>query len=135
MNRHIVVVGAVIMRGGEVLCAQRGPSGALAGKWEFPGGKVEPGEEPRDALEREVHEEFACRVEVGAEVTTTTHEYDFAIVTLTTFYCALTGGEPFPSKHASLLWLDPESAVSLDWAPADVPAVLRIQRDIAIQRR
>lgn len=135
MKRHIAVVGAVIVRGGEVLCAQRGPSGALAGKWEFPGGKVEPDETPRHALAREIREELDCGVAVGAEVATTTHEYDFAIVTLTTFYCELTAGEPAQSEHASLLWLEPASAANLDWAPADVPAVQRIQRDFAIQQR
>ena len=132
MKRHVAVVGAVIVRDDKVLCAQRGPSGALAGKWEFPGGKVEAGETPRDALAREIREELGCGVVVGAEVATTTHEYDFAVVTLTTFYCELSAGEPAQSEHASILWLEPASAAKLDWAPADVPAVRRIQRDLAV---
>ncbi len=71
MARQIDVVGAVIVNDGLVLCAQRGPHGTLAGLWEFPGGKIEPDETARDALEREIAEELGCDVEVGNEVTTT----------------------------------------------------------------
>lgn len=83
MKKQINVVGAVIRHDGRILCARRGP-GTLEGMWEFPGGKVEPGETPRHALQREIDEELRCQVEVHDEVTTTTHEYDFGIVVLTT---------------------------------------------------
>lgn len=121
--KQIVVVGAVIVRDGLILCAQRGPSGALAGMWEFPGGKVEAEETPREALEREITEELGCRVEVGDELTTTTHEYDFGIVTLTTFYCLLIDGEPRLTEHQAVVWLSPADLLSVHWAPADIPAV------------
>lgn len=123
MAKQINVVGAVILRDGQVLCAQRGQASALGGMWEFPGGKIEAGETPREALEREIVEELHCQVEVGTEVTTTTHEYDFGIVILTTFYCELVAGEPRLTEHADVLWLEPEKLGSLIWAPADVPAV------------
>lgn len=123
MKKQIVVVGAVIVRDGLILCAQRGSAGALGGLWEFPGGKIEAGESPRDALEREITEELGCQVDVGDEVTTTTHEYDFGIVTLTTFYCALLDGEPQLTEHQAVAWLPPSELLSLDWAPADIPAV------------
>lgn len=131
MTKRIDVVGAVIIRDGTVLCAQRGAGGALPGMWEFPGGKVEVGEEPRDALEREIVEELRCRVRVGAEVTTTSHEYDFGIVTLTTFYCELVDGLPELSEHDEVVWLPPEELAQLDWAPADLPAVALIEREFA----
>jgi len=127
-KKQIEVVGAVIIRDGLVLCAQRGPHGALGGRWEFPGGKIESGETPRDALIREIDEELGCKVDVGAEVTTTAHEYDFAVVTLTTFYCRLTGGGPVLAEHAAVCWLPPGELRELDWAPADLPAVELIQR-------
>lgn len=123
MKKQINVVGAVIVRDGLVLCAQRGPAGSLAGTWEFPGGKIEPGETPRQALEREIDEELRCVVSVGEEVTTTTHEYDFGVVTLTTFFCELIDGTPELTEHAAICWLAPAELSSLNWAPADVPAV------------
>ncbi|WP_395639682.1 (deoxy)nucleoside triphosphate pyrophosphohydrolase [Pseudolysinimonas sp.] len=130
MAKQIEVVGAVILRAGQVLCAQRGASSALAGMWEFPGGKVEPGETPRQALEREIVEELECQVEVGDEIVSTTFEYDFGTVTLTTFYCELVDGEPILSEHQAVVWLSPSDLASLDWAPADVPAVERIRQDL-----
>lgn len=122
-TKQITVVGAVIEAGGRILCARRS-SGPLAGRWEFPGGKVEPGEAPRAALAREIDEELGCHVSVGEEVTTTTHGYDFATVTLTTYRCRLLDGEPQRlTDHDEFQWLPPDRLDELDWAPADVPAV------------
>lgn len=129
MARQINVVGAVIAKDGMILCAQRGQAGSLPGMWEFPGGKIEPAETARAALEREIAEELECVVEVGKEVATTTHEYDFGIVTLTTFYCELVDGSPSLTEHAQIIWLPITELGTLDWAPADIPAVARIQKD------
>lgn len=123
MKKQINVVGAVILRANLILCAQRGPSGSLPGLWEFPGGKVEADETPRAALEREIAEELLCQITVGDEVTTTTHEYDFGVVTLTTFYCELVEGTPQLTEHAEVRWLPADELMTLDWAPADIPAV------------
>jgi 8-oxo-dGTP diphosphatase len=128
--RHIEVVGAVIVRDGEILCAQRGPDGELALKWEFPGGKVEAGEAPTEALRREVTEELGCSIEVGERIVTTVHEYDFATVSLTTYYCTVLEGEPALTQHADLCWLPPAALGTLDWAPADVPAIAAIVHDL-----
>lgn len=130
VKREIEVVGAVIVRGGLVLCVQRGPGGSLPGLWEFPGGKVESGEGAACALEREIEEELRCRLNVGSPVTTTAHEYEFGTVRLTTFYCELAEGEPELTEHTALQWLAPEDLDDLEWAPADVPAVAKIQRDL-----
>lgn len=131
MTRQIRVVGAVVLNDGLVLCAQRGPQGHLAGLWEFPGGKIEPGETPSAALEREIREELDCSVEVGSEITTTVHEYDFGVVTLTTFYCRLVAGTPTLTEHVALKWLRPDELDTITWAPADLPAVAEIRADHA----
>lgn len=124
----IRVVGAVVVEDGKVLCVQRGRHGALPGLWEFPGGKVERGESPRDALIREIREELDCTIEAGDEITTTRHEYAFGVVTLTTFWCRITGGEPRLVEHAAQAWLLPHDLNRLEWAPADIPAVNLIRR-------
>ncbi|GAA5108872.1 (deoxy)nucleoside triphosphate pyrophosphohydrolase [Alloalcanivorax gelatiniphagus] len=129
--RQIAVVGAVVVRDGKVLAAQRGGNGPLAGLWEFPGGKIEPSESAREALEREVAEELNCVVEVGGEITTTVHAYDFAEITLTTFFCALVDGEPTLTEHTAVRWLLPRDLDSLEWAPADVPTVALVKATIA----
>jgi 8-oxo-dGTP diphosphatase len=131
VTKQIHVVGAVIIRDGLVLCAQRGEGGSLAGLWEFPGGKIEPGESPAAALEREIAEELGCTIEVGDLITTTSHEYEFGTVNLTTFYCRLTSGTPTTSEHAAIRWLPPTDLTTIEWAPADVPAVHVIQADFA----
>jgi 8-oxo-dGTP diphosphatase len=129
VTRQIHVVGAVILKDGLVLCAQRGPQGSLPGLWEFPGGKIEQGESAAAALEREIREELECTVEVGREITTTTHEYDFGDVTLTTFYCSLLAGTPTLTEHVAIKWLRPDELDTISWAPADIPAVDMIRAD------
>ena len=131
MIRRISVVGAVIAREGRILAAQRGSEGSLPGLWEFPGGKIEPGETPRGALEREIEEELSCEVDVGDEVATTTHEYEFGQVTLTTFRCRLVSGEPRLTEHASIRWLLPSELDDVQWAPADIPAVERLKAELS----
>ncbi len=86
MKKNIHVVGAVITDNNKILCAQRGPSKSLPYKWEFPGGKIEQGETPGDALQREIEEEMHCQIEVGEQVEHTVYEYDFGIVHLSTYF-------------------------------------------------
>lgn len=131
MKKQINVVGAVVMRDGTVLAAQRSPLMSLPGFWEFPGGKIEPGETSQDALAREMREELLCAVSIGDHVETTAHEYDFGVVTLTTFYATLVEGEPKLTEHSEIRWIPVADLLSVDWAPADVPAVERIMRDHA----
>lgn len=131
MARQIHVVGAVVIEDGLILAAQRGTDGSLPGLWEFPGGKIEPGESKEAALEREIVEELGCKVEVLAEVATTTHEYEFGVVTLTTFYCRLVAGTPQLTEHVSMAWLRPDELGTVEWAPADIPAVAKIQADLS----
>ena len=131
MPKQINVVGAVITRDGLVMCAQRGYDGNLPGLWEFPGGKIEPGESKRAALMREITEELGCTVEVVRDVTTTTYEYEFGEVTLTTFYCRLMAGTPTLTEHLSIKWLRPDELDTIEWAPADIPSVALIRAELS----
>lgn len=124
--RRITVVGAVLVRDGRILAAQRGAGMSLAGKWEFPGGKIEPGETPEQSLRREIEEELGCEVTIGDRVCRTEHAYDFGLVDLATYWCQLTSGEPALTEHAAICWADADELGALDWAPADEPAVAAI---------
>jgi 8-oxo-dGTP diphosphatase len=128
MKKDIYVVGALIIEDGEILCAQRGPGRVLPFKGEFPGGKIEEGESPQDALSREINEEIQCKVEIGDEIDHTIYEYDFGIVHLTILCCKLIEGKPVKTEHVSIRWLSPDQLSSLDWAPADIPAIQKLSR-------
>ncbi|SDS26265.1 8-oxo-dGTP diphosphatase [Brevibacterium sandarakinum] len=135
MKKEINVVGAVVTSGGKILSAQRSAIMSLPGLWEFPGGKIEPGETPRAALVREMQEELLCTVDIGDQVASTRYEYDFGFVTLTTFYATLVDGEPQLTEHSEIRWIDAADLDSVEWAPADVPAVETIMTAFLAQER
>ncbi|AWB81162.1 8-oxo-dGTP diphosphatase MutT [Corynebacterium yudongzhengii] len=130
MAKKIDVVGAVIVRDGMILAVQRGAQQSLPGSWEFPGGKIEPGEDARSALIRELDEELLCEITVGEFLTTTSYDYPFGTVVLSTYFCELVSGEPRLTEHSQLRWLAPSELRGLDWAPADVPAVQLIEEKL-----
>ncbi len=102
---HYLVTAAVIHRNGQVLIARRPSEGLLGGLWEFPGGKVEPGEELPDCLRREICEELGAEVAVGEKVGVFRHAYTHFKVTLHAFHCQLNVGEPQPIQASDLRWV------------------------------
>jgi 8-oxo-dGTP diphosphatase len=119
------VVGAAILRDGCVLAARRTSPAAAAGRWEFPGGKVEPGETRDAALLREVAEELGCRVEVtgwlAGEVTIS------GAHTLAIALARLVDGEPEPVEHDLVRWLAAGELGDLDWLEADRPFLVELR--------
>lgn len=132
MAKQINVVGAVILKDDLILCAQRSQTAVLPGLWEFPGGKIEAGETPREALAREIREELLVDVTVGDEVAKTEYKYSFGEVTLTTFYCEIDAGDITLTEHEAVRWVSASELDALEWAPADVPAVESIVQRFAV---
>lgn len=123
----IEVVCAVIWDAdGRVLAAQRPPGKAQAGRWEFPGGKIEPGESPAAALIREIDEELGCGLEVAAAYRPVDHAYSGGVIRLRPYAAVIIAGRPEAREHSALRWVTREQAALLDWAPADVPVLSEI---------
>jgi 8-oxo-dGTP diphosphatase len=127
MTKKIDVVGAVIINEkNEILCALRSERMSLPSFWEFPGGKIESNEDPKDALKREIKEELHCEIDVGDHIAETIYHYPDAVVHLETYFAKIVHGEPVASEHEKLIWLPVEKLSSLNWAPADLPTVERL---------
>jgi 8-oxo-dGTP diphosphatase len=119
----MVIVGAAIIAGGRVLACERAEPPDMAGRWEFPGGKVESGEDDATALVRECQEELGVTIEVCDRVGD-----DIVLghgrAILRVYTARLVGdGEPHPIEHAELRWLGVDELDSVDWLPADAPIV------------
>ncbi|ARK28679.1 CTP pyrophosphohydrolase [Halalkalibacter krulwichiae] len=122
--KQVIVVAAVIQNNNkQILCALRSETMSLPNHWEFPGGKVEIGEDHYDALQREIHEELACTIMVKEKITSVTHHYDHMIVHLHTYWCEIIKGYPLAKEHASLQWVDLKDLKSLRFAPADLSTI------------
>lgn len=122
-KKHIHVACAIIQKDGLTLAAQRSASMSLPLKWEFPGGKIEPGESPEECLQRELLEEMGVGIDIGLALPAHTHHYSSFSVTLYPFVCAITSGEITLHEHAAIAWLPPGEMQALDWAEADFPVI------------
>jgi len=124
--KSIEVVAAVIVRDGKIFATQRG-YGEWKDWWEFPGGKMEPGESARDALVREIREELDAAIEVGDLIETVEWDYPAFHLTLHCFWCKLVSREMTLVEHESAAWLDAASLFDVKWLPADESLVKHIQ--------
>lgn len=126
-KREVFVVAGAIMKNGKVFSAQRGNKGKTAYKWEFPGGKIEPGESPEHALARELQEELSINVEVHELITAIVDEYEDVILHIDTYRCTLISGTPTLSEHIALQWSNKEELDELEFSPADAPTLKKIK--------
>jgi len=117
------VVAAVVVREGLIMVTRRGPGVRMAGLWEFPGGKVEAGEDDRTALARELMEELAIQVEVGECLGENIHTEERGPFCLVAYRCRIKAGVPVLSDHDAIAWCALSELRDREWAPADLPFV------------
>lgn len=118
-----VVCGVILDRRGGFLACQRPPAASLGGLWEFPGGKIDAGESPQAALQRELREELALETTIGAALSPVEWHYEHASILLRPYLCTIARGEPRPLEHTAIRWCGHAEAAALDWAPADLPVL------------
>ena len=124
--KTIRVVAAVIESDGKIFATARG-YGEYKGKWEFPGGKIEPGETPEEALKREIREELATEISVGERLHTVEYDYPEFHLSMDCFWCKVVAGELELLEAEAAKWLSPDDLSSVDWLPADLEVVEKIQ--------
>ena len=124
--KTIEVVAAIIIHNDQIFATQRG-YGEFKDGWEFPGGKMEPGETPQQALIREIQEELDTEIEVGSLVETVEYDYPNFHLTMHCFLCTIRSGELVLKEHEAAKWLTREELDSVDWLPADVKVVEKLK--------
>jgi len=122
----IKVVCAIIEYEDKILIAQRSETMSLPLKWEFPGGKIEEGENKEEALEREINEELKMQVEVKEALTPVEHHYPDFSITLFPFHCKAESQDFLKTEHKEIKWEKKENLHTYDWAAADIPIVEEI---------
>lgn len=118
-RKTIEVVAAIIIKNGRVFATQRG-YGEWKDWWEFPGGKIELGEAPEDALKREIREELATEIEVGDLLTTVEYDYPKFHLTMQCYLCSIISGQLSLLEHEDARWIAKGELDSVKWLPADV---------------
>ena len=127
--KTIEVVAAIIHHGDKVFATQRG-YGEFEGGWEFPGGKMEPGETPPQALIREIKEELDTEIEVGELIETVEYDYPKFHLTMHCFMCTVKSGHLVLKEHEAAKWLTKNTLDSVDWLPADEGIIDKIKQKL-----
>ena len=126
MPSIISVVGAVFTSGDQVLAFRRKPGKSAGGKWEFPGGKIEPSELPQDALRRELVEELGVAVNVGDLIDRTSTPVGTNIIDLACYHVTAEEPPSQSSDHDLIRWQPLDHIYDLDWAEPDLPTIARL---------
>jgi 8-oxo-dGTP diphosphatase len=125
----IPVVAALIVRGNKLLIARRPEGKHMAGRWEFPGGKIEHGESPEEAIEREIREELAVSIRAGRIYQAITYSYPEKDVLLLFYVASIVSGEPQTIEEAEIRWVTMEELDQYPFAPVDALLVQRLKQD------
>ena len=120
--KTVNVVAAIIRDGNKIFATQRG-YGEFKDGWEFPGGKVEEGETPQEALKREIEEELETEIEVGDYLTTIEHDYPKFHLSMKCYWARIIEGKPVLLEHEAARWLSREELDTVAWLPADVTII------------
>ena len=127
--KTIKVVAAVIRDGDKIFATQRG-YGDLKGGWEFPGGKIEEGETPQEALKREIMEELDTEIEVGELIDTIEYDYPEFHLSMGCYWCSVVSGNLVLKEHEAARWLTKDKLISVEWLPADIRLIDIIQKEV-----
>lgn len=127
--KTIRVVAAVIKKEDKIFATQRG-YGEFKGGWEFPGGKIEDGETPQQALIREIQEELNTEVQVGKLIETIEYDYPNFHLSMDCFWCEIVQGGLELKEHEAAKWLTKEKLYSVEWLPADVGLIEKIKKEL-----
>ena len=129
--KRIEVVAAIIRRGDRIFATQRG-YGEFEGWWEFPGGKMEPGETREDALVREIREELSAEIAIDKYLTTVEWDYPLFHLTLHCFLCSLVSESMHLNEHEAARWLTADELHSVRWLPADEGILPLIVQELSL---
>lgn len=132
-RKHIEVVAAIILRDGRIFATQRG-YGEWKDWWEFPGGKIEPGESTEDALKREIREELATEIEVDELLTTVEYDYPKFHLTMHCYLCTIISGDLSLLEHEDARWLALDELDCVKWLPADKDVIEKLSTSFAMQK-
>lgn len=124
--KEIKVVAAIIVKDGRLFATQRG-YGDYKDWWEFPGGKIEPGETPEQALKREIKEELDTEINVGDHLITVEYDYPKFHMTMGCYLCSVVSGKLTLLEHEAAKWLGPDELTSVKWLPSDIEVVEKIR--------
>lgn len=131
-GKRIEVAAAIIVDEGKIFATQRG-YGEFKDGWEFPGGKIEQGETPQQALRREIREELDTEIEVGELFDTVEYDYPDFHLTLHCFLCTVKSGDLVLREHEAAKWLTGESLNSVEWLPADVGLIEKLKESLIFE--
>ena len=128
--KTVRVVAAVIRKDNRIFATERG-YGDFKDMWEFPGGKIEPGESGPEALKREIREELDTVIEVGDYIETVEYDYPTFHLSMECYWCTVKEGKLTLLEHENALWLDRDSLLSVEWLPADLVIIPKVKEGLS----